>query len=137
MEDIFAILPSPTTISAPFWEGCNRGELLLQHCLACKHVFYFARGFCPKCGDSNLTWQPASGKGTVYSFSHVHVSFYGAKWESQVPYTPALIDLEEGVRMLSRLTGPQRAGVKIGDRVAVSFVEVEKQKLPFFAIAAG
>ncbi len=136
MEDIYAILPSPTTESAPFWEGCNRGELLLQRCDACKHVFYYARSFCPACGHDKLTWQAASGKGTVYSFSHVHVSFYGAKWESQLPYTSVLIDLDEGPRMLSRLTGPGRTDVKIGDKLAVAFVEYENQKLPFFALAA-
>ena len=135
MENIYAILPSPTRESTPFWEGCNRDALLLQQCQACKHVFYYARSFCPQCGDDKLIWQAASGQGIVYSFSHVHVSFYGPRWESQIPYTSALIDLAEGVRMLSRITGPERERVKIGDSVSVSFVAYEGQKLPFFALA--
>lgn len=134
VDDIIAILPAPTSESAPFWEGCNRGELLLQRCEACRHVFYYPRLFCPRCGDRKLVWQAASGRGVVYSFTHVEVSFYGPKWESQLPYTPVLVDLEEGVRMLSRLVGADRANVKIGNRVALSFVAFEKQQLPFFTL---
>ena len=55
-----------------------------------------------------------------------------AQWESQLPYTPVLVDLDEGVRMLSRLIGPDRESVAVGDRVAVAFVEIEGHKLPFF-----
>ena len=135
MADIFAILPSPTSESAPFWEGCNRGELRLQKCGDCDHVFYYARLFCPKCGSRKLDWQASAGTGTLYSFTHVGVSFYGQKWESQIPYTLALVDLDEGPRMLSRLVGDGRAGAKIGDRLQLEFVEVETQKLPFFRIA--
>jgi uncharacterized OB-fold protein len=134
MENIFAIKPAPTDESRPFWEGCNRGELLLQACESCSHVFYYPRFLCPRCGSTKLAWKPASGRGTVYSFTHVEVSFYGPQWESQVPYTPVLVDLDEGARMLSRLVGPDRDKVKIGDRLRVEFVEFEKQKLPFFSI---
>ena len=135
MENIFAIRPTPTGESRPFWEACNRGELLLQICESCNHVFYYPRFLCPSCGNDKLGWKSASGRGTIYSFTHVAVSFYGPQWESQVPYTPVLVDLDERVRMLSRLVGPDRDKVKIGDRVRVRFVEFETQKLPYFSIA--
>ena len=135
MADIFAILPKPTVESAPFWEGCNRGELLLQKCGDCAHVFYYARLFCPKCGSRKLDWNAATGKGTIYSFTHVGVSFYGPQWASQIPYTVVLVDLDEGPRMVSRLVSEARAEAKIGDRVELELVEVEKQKLPYFRIA--
>ena len=135
MEQIIAIPPSPTNASAPYWEGCNRGELLLAKCHDCGKPFYYPRILCPHCGSQNLGWIKAAGTGTVWSFSHVHVSFYGKRWESQLPYTPVLIDLDEGVRMMSRLVGDGRENVKIGDRVKVDFIEVEKQKIPFFRIA--
>ena len=134
MGNLFAILPSPTKETAPFWEGCNRSELLLSACEACGHTFYYPRLFCPKCGGDRLAWRASKGRGTLYSFSHVGVSFYGKKWESQIPYTLALVDLDEGPRMLSRLTGPDCDKAKIGDRVRVQFVEFEKQKLPYFSI---
>lgn len=135
MEEIIAIPPQPTKASAPYWEGCNRGELLLAKCNDCARPFYYPRILCPHCGSQNLGWLKASGTGTVWSFTHVHVSFYGKRWESQLPYTPVLIDLDEGVRMMSRLVGEGRDNVKIGDKVKVEFIEVEKQKIPFFTIA--
>src|SRR3989304_3427326 len=116
MGDIFAILPSPTNETAPFWEGCNRSELLLCACEACGHVFYYPRLYCPKCGSEKLAWRASEGRGTLYSFTRVGVSFYGKKWESQIPYTLVLVDLDEGPRMLSRLVGPGPATAQIGGR---------------------
>ena len=135
MEDIIAIPPAPTRQSAPYWEACNRGELLLAKCNDCTRPFYYPRILCPHCGSRNLGWLKASGTGTVWSFTHVQVSFYGKRWESQLPYTPVLIDLDEGVRMLSRLIGEGRDAVNIGDRVRVEFIECEKQNIPYFTLA--
>jgi len=128
-----AHLPTPTVDSAPFWEGCAQGKLLLQACDACKSMIYFPRRTCPHCGASSLRWAQASGRGKVFSFSEVHVSFYGPEWNSELPYTLALIDLEEGPRMLSRMIG-DTGGLRIGDSVQVVFVEAENQKLPFFQL---
>jgi len=134
VENIFALPPSPTTVSRPFWDGCNVDKLLLQSCTGCAHIFYYPRQHCPRCGSSALEWRTAGGDGTVWSFTHVEVSFYGPQWESQIPYTPFLVDLDEGARMLSRLIGPKRGVVRIGDRVRVEFVPVENQKLPYFRL---
>jgi uncharacterized OB-fold protein len=132
VENLIAILPTPTAASAPFWQACDRGELQLPHCLRCDRVFYYPRRYCPHCGSFELDTLKASGRGHVFSFTHVHVSFYGPQWESQLPYTPVLVDLDEGVRMLSRLVGPDRELVAVGDRVSVAFAEVQGRKLPFF-----
>ena len=137
MEDLIAILPTPTAASQPFWDACDRGELQLPHCLGCDRVFYYPRRNCPHCGSAQLDARKATGHGRVFSFTHVHVSFYGAQWESQLPYTPVLVDLDEGVRMLSRLIGPDRDSVSVGDPVAVAFVEIQGRKLPFFRRAPG
>lgn len=128
-------LPAPTVDSVPFWEACNHGALLLQRCGECGLRFYYPRRVCPGCGGQQLAWEPSAGKGTVFSFSEVHVSFFGPEWESELPYTVVLIDLDEGPRMLSRLIGDDRGKVRIGDRVQVVFIEVERQKVPFFELA--
>jgi len=127
-----AVLPHPTEASRPFWEACQRGELLLGRCDACDHVFYYPRRHCPACGAPEPGWIRSSGRGRIFSFTHVAVSFHGAGWESQLPYTVILVDLEEGPRMLSRLVGGGREAVKSGDAVEVVFPEVEGQRLPFF-----
>ena len=97
-------------------------------------MIYFPRRACPHCGASSLRWAQASGRGRVFSFSEVHVSFYGPEWNSELPYTLALIDLEEGPRMLSRMMG-DTSEIRIGDSVQVVFVDVENQKLPFFQLS--
>ena len=133
-QTIRAHLPTPTVDSAPFWEGCTQGKLLLQACDACEGMIYYPRRACPHCGASSLRWAQASGRGRVFSFSEVHVSFYGPEWNSELPYTLALIDLEEGPRMLSRMMG-DTSEIRIGDSVQVVFVDVENQKLPFFQLS--
>lgn len=137
MNDIIAILPKPSTESAPFWEACDRGELRLQRCARGGHLFYFPRLYCPTCGDRELRWESCIGTGTVFSFSHVHVSFHGPKWESQLPYCVVSVDLDEGPRLLSRLIGADRNDVRIADRVTVEFVAFEGHKLPFFRRAGA
>jgi uncharacterized OB-fold protein len=73
----------------------------------------------------------------VFSFTHVGVSFHGPGWESQLPYTVLLVDLEEGPRMMSRLVGNDRDAVAGGDRVELVFVEIDGQRLPFFQRASN
>lgn len=132
MSELRAVLPQPTAASAPFWEGCDREELVLPVCEACGHVFFYPRIHCPRCAGRALGWTRASGRGTVFSFTHVAVSFHGAEWESQLPYTVILVDLAEGPRMASRLIGEGREAVRSGDPVAVTFPQVEGRRLPFF-----
>lgn len=137
-DSLLAVLPAPTTESAPFWAGCNDEKLLLQRCTACSHVFYYARRLCPQCGATDLAWEPATGRGTIYSFSEIHVPFQGPEWAGQVPYTVVLVDLEEGPRMLSRWLAPGAdSPPKVGDTVRAVFPSVDGQKLPFFTADHG
>ena len=129
-EEIKAILPVPTADSEAFWAGCDREELLLSRCRECGRRFYYPRRLCPHCGGSSVEMEASAGQGSVFSHSQVEVSFYGKAWESQLPYTVILVDLDEGPRMLSRLVG--RDAIAIGDRVGVRFVAVEGRKLPYF-----
>jgi uncharacterized protein len=127
-----AILPKPTRASAPFWDACDREELLLPRCQSCGHVFYYPRIGCPSCGSRDLGWHRSRGRGRIFTHSRVRVSFYGDSWKSQLPYTVVLVDLEEGPRMLSRLVGADAGDAASGDRVEVAFIEIEGRKLPFF-----
>ena len=131
-SELIAELPHPTVDSQPFWDGCQRGQLLLQRCSDCQHVFYYARRLCPACGGTQLQWQAASGQGVVYSYSQVQVAFQGPHWQSQLPYTVVLIDLTEGPRMLSRWVGPSGQTPQVGQRAQLTFVEVQGQRLPYF-----
>ncbi|MER7394508.1 Zn-ribbon domain-containing OB-fold protein [Streptomyces sp. NPDC000151] len=99
--------------SRPFWEGVALGELRLQRCGDCTRAVFPARAVCPHCFGEGLESVVAAGTGTVYSKTVVHRAF-GA-FSEQVPFTIALIDLDEGVRMMSRIVGEEP--VAIGDRV--------------------
>jgi uncharacterized OB-fold protein len=134
VAEIQAILPTPSADSREFWGACNNGELLLQECSDCRHVFYYPRQMCPRCGGRHLRWRASTGKGSVYSFTQVQVSFYGPTWERDLPYTVVLVDLEEGPRMLSRLVESDQDAVAVGAALEVAFVTVEGQALPMFRL---
>jgi uncharacterized OB-fold protein len=133
MAEVKAILPVPKGDSAEFWAACNRRQLLLRSCDDCRAIFHYPRIACPRCGSRRLGWVESRGEGTVFSFTDVQISFYGPTWESEVPYTIVLVDLDEGPRMLSRLAGGG-APARIGARVRVEFVTAEGQALPFFRV---
>ncbi len=126
------LLPAPAHASAPFWDGCDRGELLLQRCAECSRLQYFPRIMCAHCGSERMSWTRSSGKGTIFSRTSVEASFFGQRWTPDLPYTVVIIDLDEGVRFLSRMVGERANEVSIGDRVEVAFTPVGSRRLPFF-----
>jgi len=103
-------LPTPDADSAAFWLGLREGKLLLQHCLDCVNVQYYQQGMCRRCGGERLEHRPASGRGKVHSFSVVHRA-PGPAFKRDVPYAVLLVELEEGPRMISSLTGANPASV--------------------------
>jgi uncharacterized OB-fold protein len=132
-----AVLPRPTSASAPFWEACNREELLLPRCEDCGTIFYYPRIACPHCASLRLGWVRSLGRGRIFSLTRVHVSFQGDAWRSQLPYIVILVDLDEGPRMISRLIGADREEAVSGDGVEVVFPQVDGQRLPFFRRVAA
>jgi uncharacterized OB-fold protein len=135
MTKFKAVLPQPTNDSIQFWAACNDGRLTLSRCRECHTTFYYPRLACPQCGAGEVEPVASAGRGKVYSYSHVHMSFYGHFWDAELPYTVVLVDLDEGPRMLSRLIGDDRSSVAMGAWVELTFETVEGQKLPFFRLA--
>ncbi|MEQ8860660.1 MAG: Zn-ribbon domain-containing OB-fold protein [Pseudomonadales bacterium] len=92
-------LPVPTPETAHFWEGARSGELRLQRCDDCAHVYFPPRPFCPDCASRSVSVLAASGRGRLdsYVISHrPHPAF-------EPPYAIALIALEEGPRLMSNI----------------------------------
>jgi uncharacterized protein len=132
MTSVFRSLPKPSPEALPFWEGCGRNVLLLQYCEVCGAINWFPRHFCFNCDSSALDWRPATGLGTLETYSIVHRPINEA-WKSEVPYTLAIVKLDEGIRMFTRLLDPPGKAPTIGARVAVRFVEVATAlKAPFW-----
>ncbi|MBI2962340.1 MAG: Zn-ribbon domain-containing OB-fold protein [Deltaproteobacteria bacterium] len=108
-EALIKPLPIPDGDTATFWKGLSQGELLLQHCLECRHVQYYQQGMCRHCGSVRLEHRAASGRGKVYSYSVVYRA-PGPAFKNDTPYAVLLVELEEGPRMISSLVGgdPER-----------------------------
>ncbi len=86
-----------------------KGELHIQHCRSCGKYVFYPRLACTACGQMDLEWCPASGRGTVYA-----VSVINRRQEKGGPYNVVLVDLEEGPRMMSCVVGIDHEDVKIG-----------------------
>ena len=123
--------PLPTTLpeTEAFWQGCREGLLLLQSCRACGHLQYYPRAVCTACLSSDLGWREVSGRGRIHT---VHRALSPA-FEDDLPYVVAVIELEEGPRMVSRVTGCDSERLAIDLPVEVAFERVSDQfVLPIF-----
>jgi uncharacterized OB-fold protein len=129
--------PIPTAWSEPFWEGLRRGEFLLQRCTECGRFAGYPKVFCPHCYADGLEWVPASGRGSVYTFTTVTAN-PPSTFLGELPYTIAIVTLEEGPRFLSRLVDVPPQDVQCGMSVQLVLRENgDGDPMPFFAPAAA
>jgi len=134
MNDITRPLPKLEELDTrPFWQATQKRQLTYQQCDNCGTIVFYSRAQCTGCTDSQLSWKTASGKGTVYTYSVVRQSYHPF-FRNLVPYAVAWIDLEEGPRILSNITGVEDplTQVKIGQSVAVVWEEHEELCIPLF-----
>ncbi len=96
-------LPKATPDTEPFWQGCKEGKLTLPRCGDCNLLHYYPRAICPHCWSRSLTWEELSGKGTLYSYVISHRPAPG--FQEETPYAIAIVELDEGPRMMTNLTG--------------------------------
>jgi hypothetical protein len=132
-------LPQPTPETAPFWEGCKQHELRLQFCTDCQKFFFYPRIFCPTCLSVNVEWRTVSGRGTLHTYVISHRPAPG--FENEVPYTIAIVKLDEGPHMMTNIVGVEHTpeNLPAGMAVQVDFEDVtETITLPKFRpVAAG
>lgn len=121
--------PEPDT--QPFWDACKRGELTYQQCSACNEVVFYPRSNCNACGSDDLEWKVSAGEGTVYTYSVVRQNRNPA-FADLGAYALAYIDLDEGFRMMSNVTGVDNplTDVSCGQRVRVQFEEQDDGEYP-------
>ncbi len=114
--------PSISPDTEFFWNGLRDQQLLIQRCVSCGTLRHPPRPMCPHC--NSLEWDTviASGRGTVHSFvmpQHPQFPFM------DYPYIVALVDLEEGVRLVSNLIGIAPEDAQIDMPVEVCFTEFD------------
>jgi uncharacterized OB-fold protein len=103
----------------------DRGVFALERCEACGRAHYSPRVLCPYCGSDRLGWVESTGLGTVYSTTAIAP-------RGKEPYAVALIDLDDGVRMMTNVVGIPAADVAIGSRVRVLIEPRESGAVPVF-----
>jgi hypothetical protein len=107
-----------------YMEHCAKGELAFQVCTDDNTPVFFPRVAAPKTGSANLEWRISKGLGTVYATTVVY-------YRNEPPLNVALIDLDEGFRMMSRVEDIDPLQVKIGMRVAVRMDPGNEKQLPY------
>ncbi|MBI2184842.1 MAG: Zn-ribbon domain-containing OB-fold protein [Thaumarchaeota archaeon] len=118
-------LPYITNYSQGFWEGTKAGELRIQKCNACSHKQWIPKAACEECGSIDLSWIKSGGKGKVYSYSIIrHVVMNSMAFEKEIPYALALIDLDDGVRVVGQVVECKPEDVKIGMEVEAFFEDI-------------
>lgn len=122
--------PVPSRFSAPYWEGCARGELLFLRCSGCLLAVADAPRICWRCHRRDLRWEASQGRGRLYSWSVV--------WRPQspafeVPYAPAIVQLDEGIFVISSVIGCCPDELAEGMELAVEFHRIgDSSMLPYF-----
>jgi uncharacterized OB-fold protein len=128
-------LQPPTSPAAePWWDATRDRRLVVQWCTACERPIHFPREACPACLGTALEFRPASGLGAVYALSTMPKPG-NPGMAGREPYVVALVDLDEGVRLLTNLVGPDAAEAGVGDRVAVGWEPLaDGRHLPVFSL---
>ncbi len=136
LEDASPVCAKPLPMTLPetegFREAARRHELAIQQCTDCGQRMFFPRFLCHACGSESLAWRPASGRGHIYSFTIVRQAAHPS-FAAEVPYVYALIELEEGVRMIANVIHTDPESVYIGQPVKAVFLDLTPEiSLPQF-----
>ena len=132
MSDYKKPLPRIDEEGRGYWEALVRHEIYFQRCSECGINRFPPRAVCPSCLSSATTWVRASGRGTVYSFTVTHQN-QAPGFREELPYVLAIVELEEGVRMMTNVVGSAPDRVRIGMAVEVVFEDATAEiTLPNF-----
>src|SRR4029453_17503001 len=138
--DLERPLPNPMTPECkPYWEGARDGKLMIPKCRACGKPFMYPRVACPFCASRDIGWGQATGRGRLFSFEIAHQILKKA-FKVKTPVVLAMVELEEGPRILSNLLGiaPDPKQIRCDMPVEVCFEKLTDEiSLPMFRPAGG
>ncbi|MGH4034688.1 bifunctional MaoC family dehydratase N-terminal/OB-fold nucleic acid binding domain-containing protein [Actinomycetota bacterium Odt1-20B] len=121
--------------NAGFWDGVAAHKLLIQRCGGCGTLRFPWLPGCNACGGQEWDTVEASGAGTVYSYVVMHHPPFPA---FDPPYAVGLVELAEGVRMVSNVVGVEPGEVRVGMPVRLEFLRVDEElELPVFRPVEG
>ncbi|WP_218947890.1 Zn-ribbon domain-containing OB-fold protein [Pollutimonas harenae] len=122
-------LPKPDAQTQPFWDACQEGRLICQRCTECHVVQFTPRARCMRCHSERLSWEASARQGTVMSFTRVHRAPNPA-FKQKTPYVIAMLDMDEGFRLMTNASVAVQDSIGVGERVSVGFEQVEGMMLP-------
>jgi uncharacterized protein len=115
-----------------FWDEMKNHKFMLQYCNDCQKFIFYPRIICPHCYSENTSWKETSGQGKIESYTVIHRAM--PPFKDEAPYVLGIIQLNEGVKMLSRVIN-ERDEVAIGKNVSVVYQKIEEDlTLPYFQI---
>jgi uncharacterized OB-fold protein len=130
-------LPVLEGLTGAFYDFCRQGSLHFQRCSDCRSWRHVPREMCAECGSWQWSWEPSSGRGVVFSWTVVARSLHPG-FDDATPYAPVIVEMEEGVRLLSRVDGVAPDDLAIDMPVEVHFEAVDENvTLPVFRRRAG
>jgi uncharacterized OB-fold protein len=113
-------VPEADAFTRTYWEAAAQGRLLIRCCADCARPHHYPREFCPHCWSENVTWENASGRATLYTWSVVHRNDL-PPFGQRVPYVAAVVDLAEGPRMMTEIVECEATALRAGMPVEVTF----------------
>jgi uncharacterized OB-fold protein len=118
-------LPNPLhrEASRPFWEAARRHELVMPRCRLCDRLFFYPREVCPVCLSAEIDWQRVSGRGRLHSYTVIHQPANPA-FQADVPYIYALVQLEEGPRLIANVVQCPPAEARVDMPLVAVFDDV-------------
>jgi uncharacterized OB-fold protein len=119
-------IPTPSVETRPYWSNLRERRLTLPKCNACGHFWFPPSVLCPNCHSDDYSWADASGRGTVFSYVVFH-RVYHPGFADEVPYVVAIIELEEGPRILSNVVGIEPDCVFCEMPVQVQYVDISSE----------
>ena len=115
--------PEISELTKPFWEAAKRHELVIQRCKSCDSFFFFPRSACPECLSPEVEWVQVSGKGRLHTWTVVRQPAHPG-FKDDVPYIYAMIQLDEGPRMISNLVECSLEDAKVDMPVTAVFDDI-------------
>src|SRR5580700_9500130 len=130
MAEEAKLIPNVTRELKPFFDAARNHQLAVQKCEVCGTLRFPAAPLCLACDSDKASWVTVSGRGQVFSFTVMHRAYHPA---IKVPYTLAVIELKEGVKITSNVIGIEPSKVKCGMPVEVVFDKLSDEvTLPKF-----
>jgi uncharacterized OB-fold protein len=125
MTEPAGLLPDPEhPLYRPFWAAAADRRLAMQRCEACSYVRWPPEPVCPECLTPGGRWLELSGRGSLWSVAVYEHPFHPSL-RASVPYACALVELDEGPRMIARVVDVDPADVPVGMRVVAVFRALE------------